>query len=131
MEDLKHKLRPVVSSFTIIEHRTATLEDTFWTNLGCFRRDLGALISQMLIISIIIINFRFFRLMYAQTCSFKRISRTYTCTYSIFELCIYYNLCIQQLVLYSSPRTFDCIIRNYFAFQRLCIRNEYSKHIDI
>ena len=56
MEDLRHKLRPVVSSLAIIEHRTATLEDTFWTNLGSFRRDLGALISQMLITTIIIIN---------------------------------------------------------------------------
>ena len=32
------------------------------------------------------------------TCSFKRISWTYACKYSIFELCIYYNLSVHTHV---------------------------------
>ena len=57
----------------------------------------------------------------AQTCSFKRISWTYTCTYSIFELCIYYNLCFDQRSLYSSLHIYDCMTLNDFEFESLCM----------
>ena len=55
--------------------------------------------------------------MYEQTCSFNRISWTYTCRYSISELCIYYNLYVYNPSLYSLFCTYECIIPNDLQFQ--------------
>ena len=52
----------------------------------------------------------------ASRSTFKKISWTYTCRYSIFELCVDYNLYLHNPSLYSCFRTYKLIILNHLQF---------------